>query len=375
MAMTPRSNPLPVALGLASSLVALGLFWWLPREPGDPSSLPLAGAAFAAAGLSVAALRRGARRSRADAPSDRAETNGRAPASTAAPAAAAPVDRPGPPAATDVRHAHVPPGREASVDGAVHELAGRLRALADRLQRLAAEASTRARTGCEHAAAVAAAVEELSATIASVGENGGRSARAAEEVVAESGRLGTALEVLQESADAIGGIVDTVRALAEQTRMLALNAAIEAARVGEAGRGFAVVAGEVKALARRTAEATTGIEERIEAMRGALAQVHEIARAVDADARTASEAATAIATAVEQQSAASADISERVRAIASTSEDLVRLLDDGSDGGEGLLALARHLERDAEDLEERTRGTARSAHGRRAGEASPGPGA
>lgn len=132
----------------------------------------------------------------------------------------------------------------------------------------------------EAAASTCGAMEEISTSMAMIVEQANRAESVAsdaaskaksgaaafaqnqenfERIAATSEQVQSSVTLLGQHSKEVAGIVQTIRAIAEQTNMLALNAAIEAARAGEQGRGFAVVADEVRKLAERTTSATEDI--------------------------------------------------------------------------------------------------------------------
>ncbi len=95
--------------------------------------------------------------------------------------------------------------------------------------------------------------------------------------------LTRAMEEIEQDADAIRAIINTIDSIAFQTNLLALNAAVEAARAGEAGAGFAVVAAEVKGLANRTADAAKNTGELLDKTIQRIIESAEALKRVNAD--------------------------------------------------------------------------------------------
>jgi methyl-accepting chemotaxis protein len=170
--------------------------------------------------------------------------------------------------------------------------------------------------------AVAAATEELSASIREIGRQVSKSSGMIGEAVQRATMSNEQVQGLTAAAEKIGDVVKIISGIAAQTNLLALNATIEAARAGDAGRGFAVVASEVKALADQTAKATEEIGSQIKTIQEA---TETSARSIQGIAETIGEvdqAAATIASAVEQQGAATQEIARNVTQAAQGTSDV-----------------------------------------------------
>lgn len=205
---------------------------------------------------------------------------------------------------------------------AVAAVAGRTDAIAEQAEAMAsiatalsgraggmALASTDARDAVE---AVAAASEELAASIREITTQAARTGEITRRAVAGGETAAETIGRLSETVGRIGEVVHLIRAVAGQTNLLALNATIEAARAGDAGKGFAVVAGEVKGLAGQTAHSTEEIGRHIAEVQASTEAVVAAVSGIGAMITDIAEAAGGIAAAMEEQATVTQEIARNV---------------------------------------------------------------
>jgi len=177
------------------------------------------------------------------------------------------------------------------------------------LQAAASQQSTGAKEQATAMNEITTTISELLATskqiaesaqrVAQIAEQSAAAARSGDAIVHEGGDaisgirrqvdliVGHMLD-LGKKAQQVGGILEIINELAEQTNILAINATIEAAGAGDAGKRFAVVADEIRKLADRVAGSTKEIRGLVEETRAA---VHTTVMATESGSKAVDQGA------------------------------------------------------------------------------------
>ncbi|MFM7344846.1 MAG: methyl-accepting chemotaxis protein [Tagaea sp.] len=179
-------------------------------------------------------------------------------------------------------------------------------------QSMATVVASEAEESSANAQALSAAAEEMVASIREISRQVAKSSEVTRQAVDASKVSEQDVRALQQISMEIGQVVEMITTIAEQTNMLALNATIEAARAGEAGKGFAVVAGEVKNLAKQTANATDEISGKIRSIQTASVKSAESIANIGKIISSINDYMTVIAAAIEEQNATTEEISRSV---------------------------------------------------------------
>jgi PAS domain S-box-containing protein len=174
----------------------------------------------------------------------------------------------------------------------------------------------------------ASAADELSSSIAEIGQQLNQTAEVVHVAVGEAHATNQDINALAQAAQKIGDVVKLIRDIAGHTNLLALNATIEAARAGEAGRGFAVVASEVKSLAVQTAKATEDISSQIMEVQNSTGKTVEAIGRIAHRMGEINNYTSAVAASVQQQNVATREISQNVASAADGAKMIVTVLNE-----------------------------------------------